>query len=682
MKEHLSPDSQPCECPVSEDCMLDDLFSCCDALGPECDCDCIPLALPGEIAAPGDALAPNDGLRVASSSEGATCIKAHGSELHWHFEENHAFFADSGCVPALCPGDVARFASAPSAEDALACELEGHHHAHHQHQPDQPQLFVPTETLDSLSGVIFPGCSLGPAVQCWSSHAAAPGCDRADPFAPAVVAESASPAPMDLVPTGDGQAPTRSTTPPEASPAVRPHHHHIIHHHHPNPFRTLSISDSEHAPTESSPPASHNPSPSPVASCSSHRLSASPTSAPALCWQAHVTRPGKRKTPCTIHSASDSGAGSPSCSPCPPPRCPIHGSAAAPAKAAVLRPSPFACPVARAESPRMLTVRAAARRESLAAGGGGSAASTAAIVSSASSMMGSTPSSGDEATAPASPAGRPPRSLSSPTPSDATDASSLAASAGGGGGELGPRRRGRRPRSMMPDPASIVPLAPTGQLSVVFAPLEPGQSGPSEGKRRLVWTTELHDHFVRAVEHLGIERATPKAVLSVMGIEDLRLEHIKSHLQKYRVSLRKGLEYIADENEEARSPLGEPASAAAAPAPAQSPRAAPPAASGSGPSTPSSTIASPRGLAPPPPPPQLPPPPPPPQLALLPSDPVSSRLAELERQLEAERRARTELQAALDAERKARAAVEGELARHRQAALAAASLLATTTAQK
>uniref|UniRef100_A0A453PWQ0 Response regulatory domain-containing protein n=1 Tax=Aegilops tauschii subsp. strangulata TaxID=200361 RepID=A0A453PWQ0_AEGTS len=89
---------------------------------------------------------------------------------------------------------------------------------------------------------------------------------------------------------------------------------------------------------------------------------------------------------------------------------------------------------------------------------------------------------------------------------------------------------------------------------------------PSAPKRpRVVWSVELHRKFVAAVNHLGIDsknltvtpfsvatyfwshscffhvyaEAVPKRILELMNVEKLTRENVASHLQKYRLYLRR-----------------------------------------------------------------------------------------------------------------------------------------------
>ncbi|CAM9000643.1 unnamed protein product [Rhodiola kirilowii] len=58
-------------------------------------------------------------------------------------------------------------------------------------------------------------------------------------------------------------------------------------------------------------------------------------------------------------------------------------------------------------------------------------------------------------------------------------------------------------------------------------------------KPRVVWSVELHQQFVAAVNQLGIHKAVPKKILELMNVTGLTRENVASHLQKYRLYLRR-----------------------------------------------------------------------------------------------------------------------------------------------
>ncbi|XVF22635.1 hypothetical protein REPUB_Repub12eG0188100 [Reevesia pubescens] len=58
-------------------------------------------------------------------------------------------------------------------------------------------------------------------------------------------------------------------------------------------------------------------------------------------------------------------------------------------------------------------------------------------------------------------------------------------------------------------------------------------------KPKLIWTNELHDRFLEAIKVIGIEEAHPKKILEHMNVPGLKKENVSSHLQKYRLSLKR-----------------------------------------------------------------------------------------------------------------------------------------------
>ncbi|XAR71031.1 hypothetical protein NMG60_11028111 [Bertholletia excelsa] len=61
----------------------------------------------------------------------------------------------------------------------------------------------------------------------------------------------------------------------------------------------------------------------------------------------------------------------------------------------------------------------------------------------------------------------------------------------------------------------------------------------TQKKPRVVWTVDLHRKFVAAVNQLGIDKAVPKRILDMMNVEKLTRENVASHLQKYRLYLKR-----------------------------------------------------------------------------------------------------------------------------------------------
>ncbi|CAI5969028.1 unnamed protein product [Closterium sp. NIES-65] len=71
--------------------------------------------------------------------------------------------------------------------------------------------------------------------------------------------------------------------------------------------------------------------------------------------------------------------------------------------------------------------------------------------------------------------------------------------------------------------------------------VEEGESDMVGGlkKARIIWSVELHQQFVKAVHHLGVDKAVPKKILEMMGVPGLTRENVASHLQKFRLYLKR-----------------------------------------------------------------------------------------------------------------------------------------------
>ncbi|CAH9124606.1 unnamed protein product [Cuscuta epithymum] len=59
-------------------------------------------------------------------------------------------------------------------------------------------------------------------------------------------------------------------------------------------------------------------------------------------------------------------------------------------------------------------------------------------------------------------------------------------------------------------------------------------------KKRRCWSPELHRRFVDALHRLGgAHAATPKQIIDIMRVDGLTNDEVKSHLQKYRLNVKK-----------------------------------------------------------------------------------------------------------------------------------------------
>ncbi|KAK8953073.1 Two-component response regulator ARR12 [Platanthera guangdongensis] len=77
----------------------------------------------------------------------------------------------------------------------------------------------------------------------------------------------------------------------------------------------------------------------------------------------------------------------------------------------------------------------------------------------------------------------------------------------------------------------------------------------SQKKARVVWSVDLHRKFVAAVNQLGVDKAVPKRILDLMNVDKLTRENVASHLQKYRLYLKR-LSAVASQQANIAAALG------------------------------------------------------------------------------------------------------------------------------
>ncbi|KAG6576747.1 putative two-component response regulator ARR21, partial [Cucurbita argyrosperma subsp. sororia] len=65
------------------------------------------------------------------------------------------------------------------------------------------------------------------------------------------------------------------------------------------------------------------------------------------------------------------------------------------------------------------------------------------------------------------------------------------------------------------------------------------QTSIAKRKAKVVWTNSLHNRFLQAIRLIGLDKAVPKKILEFMNVPGLTRENVASHLQKYRIFLKR-----------------------------------------------------------------------------------------------------------------------------------------------
>ncbi|KAB1222975.1 Transcription factor LUX [Morella rubra] len=99
------------------------------------------------------------------------------------------------------------------------------------------------------------------------------------------------------------------------------------------------------------------------------------------------------------------------------------------------------------------------------------------------------------------------------------------------------------PSNPLPSSATTPPHPSSAEFAADSVELGSGAAGEEPARTlkrpRLVWTPQLHKRFVDAVAHLGIKNAVPKTIMQLMSVDGLTRENVASHLQKYRLYLKR-----------------------------------------------------------------------------------------------------------------------------------------------
>ncbi|KAK2372718.1 hypothetical protein P8452_45965 [Trifolium repens] len=77
------------------------------------------------------------------------------------------------------------------------------------------------------------------------------------------------------------------------------------------------------------------------------------------------------------------------------------------------------------------------------------------------------------------------------------------------------------------------------RVEIQNQPQPPHPLQQNSRKQRRSWSSELHRRFVDALQQLGGAHATPKQIREKMQVDGLTNDEVKSHLQKYRLHVRR-----------------------------------------------------------------------------------------------------------------------------------------------
>ena len=103
------------------------------------------------------------------------------------------------------------------------------------------------------------------------------------------------------------------------------------------------------------------------------------------------------------------------------------------------------------------------------------------------------------------------------------------------------------PAPAMP-PSSPQQPAPASRLCDGADGAEDGDEAHAIKRPRLIWTKALHKRFLESVDKCGgLDHALPKAIMVHMDVSGLTRENVASHLQKYRMRLKKTEDHGGDD---------------------------------------------------------------------------------------------------------------------------------------